>query len=101
MKDAGRRSRPVRKNSPRRRRSAARKRARPALLWDAAAFRITMENSVLRNIAITVCGLIALFSPLFLWIAWDQAVFWIVLAVGCGAVVAAFLLVRMSPEERL
>ncbi|HEX6115256.1 MAG TPA: hypothetical protein VFZ10_23380 [Geminicoccaceae bacterium] len=56
---------------------------------------------MLRNIAITVCGLIALFSPLFLWIAWDQAVFWIVLAVGCGAVVAAFLLVRMSPEERL
>jgi hypothetical protein len=56
---------------------------------------------VLRNIAITLCGLIALFSPLFLWMAWDRAMFWIVLAVGCGAVLAIFLLVRMSPEEKL
>lgn len=70
-------------------------------LAEEAAFGITKETSVLRNFAITVCGLIALFSPLFLWMAWDRAVFWVVLAVGCGAVVAVFLLVRMSPEERL
>jgi hypothetical protein len=56
---------------------------------------------VLRNLAITVCGLIALFAPLFLWIAWDKAVFWVVLAVGCGAVVAVFLLVRLAPEDKL
>jgi hypothetical protein len=36
-----------------------------------------------------------------LWLAWDKAVFWVVLAVGCGAVVAVFLLVRLSPEDRL
>jgi Zn-dependent protease len=56
---------------------------------------------VLRNIAITVCGLIALSAPLFLWLAWDKAMFWAVLAVGCGAVVAVFLLVRLSPEDKL
>jgi hypothetical protein len=56
---------------------------------------------VLRNLAITVCGLIALFAPLFLWIAWDKAVFWVVLAVGCGAVVAVFLLVRHAPADKL
>jgi hypothetical protein len=56
---------------------------------------------VLRNTAITICGLIALFAPLFLWLAWDKAVFWAVLAVGCGAVVAVFLLVRLSPEDKL
>jgi hypothetical protein len=56
---------------------------------------------VLRNVAITVCGLIALFAPVFLWIAWDKAVFWVVLAVGCGAVLAAFLLVRLAPEDKL
>lgn len=56
---------------------------------------------MLRNVAITVCGLIALFAPLLLWMAWNRAVFWIVLAVGCGAVVAVFLLVRMAPEEEL
>ena len=56
---------------------------------------------MLRNVAITVCGLVALFAPLFLWMAWGRAVFWVVLAVGCGAVVAVFLLVRLSPEDRL
>ena len=56
---------------------------------------------MLRNVAITVCGLIALSAPLFLWLAWDKAMFWVVLAVGCGAVVAVFLLVRLSPEDKL
>ena len=56
---------------------------------------------MLRNVAITVCGLVALFAPLFLWLAWDRAVFWVVLAVGCGAVVAVFLLVRLAPEDKL
>jgi hypothetical protein len=56
---------------------------------------------VLRNIAITGCGLIALVAPLFLWLAWNKAVFWVVLAVACGAVAAIFLLIRLSPEEKL
>jgi hypothetical protein len=33
--------------------------------------------------------------------AWDRAMFWVVLAVGCGAVVAVFLLVRLAPEDKL
>ena len=56
---------------------------------------------MLRPVAITVCGLIALFAPLFLWMAWNTAVFWLVLAAGCGAVVAVFLLIRLSPENEL
>jgi hypothetical protein len=56
---------------------------------------------VLRNLAITVCALLALFAPLFLWMAWDRGIFWIVLATGCAAVVAVFLLVRHAPEEKL
>ena len=56
---------------------------------------------MLRDIAITLCGLIALFAPLFLWLAWNKAVFWVVLAVGCGAVVAIFVLVRLSPDQTL
>jgi hypothetical protein len=56
---------------------------------------------VLRNVAITVCGLIALFAPLFLWMAWNTAIFWLVLGVGCGAVFAIFLLVRTAPPDRL
>jgi hypothetical protein len=53
---------------------------------------------VLRNLAITLCGLIAL-SALFMWMAWSKPVFWLVLAVGCGAVAAVYLLVRLSPEK--
>jgi hypothetical protein len=53
------------------------------------------------NIAITVFGLIALSSPLFLWLAWNRSVFWVVLALGCGAVLALFLLVRrLAPGEK-
>jgi hypothetical protein len=55
---------------------------------------------MLRNFAITVCGLLALFAPLFLWMAWDRVVFWIVLAGGCGAVAVVFLLVRLGPEDK-
>jgi hypothetical protein len=55
---------------------------------------------VLRNIAITICGLIALFAPLFLWLAWNKPLFWLGRAVGCGAVAAIFLLVRLTPEEK-
>jgi hypothetical protein len=66
-----------------------------------AARRLEEVLGVLRDIAITLCGLIALFAPLFLWLAWNKAVFWVVLAVGCGAVVAIFVLVRLSPDQSL
>ena len=56
---------------------------------------------MLRNIVVMGFGLIALVAPLFLWLAWNKAVFWVVLAVACGAVLAIFLLVRLSPEEKL
>jgi hypothetical protein len=54
---------------------------------------------VLRDIAITMLGLIALFTPLLLWTAWSQAMFWLILAVGSGAVVAIFLLIRLFPDR--
>jgi hypothetical protein len=54
---------------------------------------------VLRSIVITVLGLLALFTPLLLWTAWSTTMFWLILAAGCGAVVAIFLLVRLSPDK--
>jgi hypothetical protein len=54
---------------------------------------------VVRDIAITILGLIALFSPLLLWTAWSRTMFWLVLALGCGAVIAIFVLVRLSRDE--
>jgi hypothetical protein len=55
--------------------------------------------SWLRNGAITVCGLIALFSPLLLWMAWSITMFWAVLAGGCGALLAIYFLIWSSPDE--
>jgi hypothetical protein len=55
---------------------------------------------VLRRIAVTVFGLIALATPLLLWVAWSRPVFWLVIAVGCGAVLAILLLIRSWPHER-
>ena len=47
----------------------------------------------------TVCGLIALISPVVLWTAWSKPAFYVVLAVGCGAILIIYLLVTWSPDE--
>ena len=56
--------------------------------------------NVIREIAITICGLTALISPLLLWTAWSRPMFWLVIAFGCGSILAIFLLIRTWPHER-
>ena len=53
----------------------------------------------LREAVITICGLIALVSPVVLWTAWSTTVFYAVLAAGCGAVLIIYLLIAFSPDE--
>lgn len=53
------------------------------------------------NIAITVCGLIALITPLVLWTAWSPSMFWLIILVGCAAILTLWLLIRWWPHERL
>jgi hypothetical protein len=53
----------------------------------------------LREALITICGLIALISPVVLWTAWSTDVFYAVLAAGCGAILAIYLLIAVSPDE--
>jgi hypothetical protein len=55
----------------------------------------------LREAVITICGLIALISPVVLWTAWSTTVFYAVLAAGCGAVLIIYLLITFSPDEDL
>jgi hypothetical protein len=55
---------------------------------------------MLRTVAITVCGLIALMTPLLLWTAWSRPMFWLIILVGCAAVLALFLLIRSWPHEK-
>jgi hypothetical protein len=58
-----------------------------------------MLLSWLREAAITVCGLIALISPVVLWTAWSKTVFYAVLAAGCGSILIIYLLIALSPDE--
>ena len=53
----------------------------------------------LRQALITVCGLIALITPVVLWTAWSTIAFYAVLAAGCGAILAIYLLIALSPDE--
>ena len=53
----------------------------------------------LREALITLCGLIALITPVVLWTAWSTTAFYAVLAAGCGAVLLACLLIALSPDE--
>ena len=52
-----------------------------------------------REAVITICGLVALISPVVLWTAWSTTVFYAVLAAGCGAVLVIYLLIAFSPDE--
>jgi hypothetical protein len=52
-----------------------------------------------RSALITVCGLVALFTPLALWVAWSPWMFWLILACGCAALVIIYLVLEHSPDE--
>jgi hypothetical protein len=53
-----------------------------------------------RGVLITVCGLFALFTPLLLWLAWSQWTFWLIMALGCAALLVIYALIWSSPDER-
>jgi hypothetical protein len=58
------------------------------------------RTTLVRGALITVCGLIALGTPLLLWLAWSKAMFWLVLALGCAALLIIYALIWSSPDER-
>jgi hypothetical protein len=52
-----------------------------------------------RSALITVCGLVALFTPLALWVAWSPWMFWLIIACGCAALITIYLLLAYSRDE--
>ena len=52
----------------------------------------------MHGILITACGLVALFTPLLLWLAWSPWAFWLMLATGCAALVLIHVLLWSSDE---
>ena len=53
---------------------------------------------MLRSALITVSGLVALLTPLFLWIAWSQWLFWLVIATGCAAMLIICFVIWLLPD---
>lgn len=53
----------------------------------------------LREAVITVCGLIALISPVVLWTAWSPTIFYAVIAVGCGSILTIYLLISLGSDD--
>ena len=53
----------------------------------------------LRHTCITICGLVALATPLALWLAWSKAMFYLVLVFGCSAVLIIYLLFEYYPDD--
>lgn len=52
-----------------------------------------------RNGLITILGLVTLFCPLLLWIAWSKMVFWAVIAAACGSILLIWLLLYATPDD--
>jgi hypothetical protein len=55
---------------------------------------------MLRDVLMTIGGLVALLTPLLLWIAWSQWLFWLVIATGCAAMVIIYFVIWISPDGR-
>ncbi|MEM7021051.1 MAG: hypothetical protein AAF637_00525 [Pseudomonadota bacterium] len=55
----------------------------------------------MRSTLITICGLIALFTPLALWLVWSQWAFWLVIAAGSASILMIYFLIWSSPDEYL
>ena len=58
------------------------------------------KEPLVRSILITACGLVALFTPLFLWVAWSQWAFWLIIACGCAALLVIYVLIWTAPDKR-
>ena len=59
----------------------------------------SLRTGAVRSALITFCGLVALFTPLALWVAWSQWMFWLIIACGCGALLTIYLILTYSPDE--
>jgi len=56
-------------------------------------------TAAVRSALITACGLVALFTPLALWVAWSPWMYWLVIACGCAALVIIYLVLEHSRDE--
>jgi hypothetical protein len=60
-----------------------------------------LGGPALRSVLSTACGLVAVFTPLLLWLAWSKIAFWSIIATGCAALLIVYVLIAAAPDERL
>lgn len=71
------------------------------LIIELARLQLGKISRALRQRCISICGVIALISPLMLWMSWSPTVFWTVLTVWITALAIIFALIWSSPDERI
>jgi len=52
-----------------------------------------------RQGCVSFCGIIALVSPLLLWISWSKLVFYIVVSTAIISVLIVYIIVTFGPDE--
>jgi hypothetical protein len=62
--------------------------------------RLLMGVALVRDILVTLCGLMVLLVPLLLWVAWSKWLFWLIMAGGCTALLVIYVLIWTAPDER-
>lgn len=53
----------------------------------------------IRQGCVSLCGIIALVSPLLLWISWSKVVFYIVVSTAVISVLIVYIIVRFGPDD--
>ena len=53
------------------------------------------------RLVMSVCGMVAMVTPLLLWVSWTKAMFWGVLGAGGGAIAVFMLLVWLAPGKHV
>ena len=71
------------------------------LIIDVTHLQLRRVPLAMRQRCISICGVIALISPLLLWLSWSKLVFWTVLSIWVCALAIVMALIWSSPDERI
>ena len=53
----------------------------------------------IRQGCVSLCGIIALVSPLLLWVTWSKLVFYIVVSTAVISVLIVYIIVTFGPDD--
>lgn len=53
------------------------------------------------SVGISICGMVAMATPLAMWVAWSLPVLKLIMIIGMGAVLTIFFLAWLSPDDRI